>query len=51
MFKESFWAIVPALIAIIIALVSKEVFNKVQSNVKRKQKTQTDREKRLFENP
>lgn len=31
-------------------LASKEVFNKVQSNVKRKQKTQTDREKRLFEN-
>lgn len=26
MFKESFWAIVPALIAIIIALVSKEVY-------------------------
>lgn len=31
-------------------LVSKEVFFKVQNNVKRKPKTQSNREKRLFEN-
>ena len=31
------------------SLVSKKVFNKVQSNVKRKKKTQTDREKRLHQ--